>query len=99
MQGDYAEASKYFSKAFSLSQSQNHRNGTESSSAHFGVSHTLSMFGGIKKHLIKPFNKATMGRIIGWKNQRQEEFSKPLPSDGKSTRFQLKSGYPSAIST
>jgi len=75
--GDYAEASKYFSKAFSLSQAKSNRRGTETSSAHFGVAHTLSMFKGIRKHLTAP-GKTSISRIVNWKNQRQEDFLKPL---------------------
>ncbi|XP_067948154.1 tetratricopeptide repeat protein 29-like [Watersipora subatra] len=75
--GDYAEARKYFSKAFSLSQAKNNRAATESSSVYFGIAHALGMMRGVKSHLTME-GKLPMSRLIGWKNQRQEEFAKPF---------------------
>lgn len=91
--GDYSEASKYFSKAFSLSQSKDSRKAAESSSVHYGISHALGLMKGVKKHLTMT-GKVPMTRIINWKNQRQDEFKKSISLEEVSLERELKESEP-----
>ena len=69
-QGDYAEASKYFSKAYSISQSLKNQAATESSGVYCGVSNALTMMNGIRGNLVSR-GKLPMSKMLAWKNQRE----------------------------
>ncbi|CAH1776811.1 unnamed protein product [Owenia fusiformis] len=76
--GRYDEATDYFSKSYNLSRALNDASSISMSRVFFGVTAAHRMIGGVVNH-INVANRPTLERLTEWKNNRGDEFNKPIP--------------------
>ena len=82
-QGNYPKSTEFFSKAYNISRSLNQTNAIHSSRVFYGISSAHNMLQGVADH-INIASHPCLERLVEWKNNRGDEFEKPLPGNGDS---------------
>ena len=71
---------EYFNKAYNIARATNDREMVNSYRVQFGIAAAHKMIGNISTHMeVAPSSKPAIIRLIDWKDNRNEEFDKPIP--------------------
>lgn len=80
-QGNYDEATEYFSKAYNISRALGDSDSTSVNRVQYGIAMAHRMMGYFANHVVLA-DKTCMSRLLDWKSVRTDDFNKPIPDTG-----------------
>ena len=82
IQGRYDSAVEHFNKAYNIARSLNDKETISASRVLFGVASAHKMMMNYSSH-IESGNKSCLERIVEWKDNRGDDFERPISANGK----------------